>query len=92
MASRDRISIEYLCALCRRALALRDAAMYSATAEELNRWEWDIRSFVGQAEQEWPFAPHYGVIVCVSDGWNLVRYDDRPMDEAMRKMRGFYRL
>jgi hypothetical protein len=92
MAARDRISIEYLCALCRRALALRNAAMYSANAEQRDLWQWDIRPFVQQAAQEWPFAPHPGVVNCVNDGWRLVRYDGRPMAEAMRKARGFYRL
>ncbi|MGY4366666.1 hypothetical protein ACVW1A_002731 [Bradyrhizobium sp. LB1.3] len=92
MAARDRISIEYLCAVCRRAIALRDAAMYYASAEQRRLWQWDIRPFVAQAEREWPFTPHCGVINCVDSGWAFVRYDGRPLAEAMRKSRGFHRL
>jgi hypothetical protein len=93
MAARDRVEIGFLVTRCHRALALRDAAMPRATAEQRVVWDWDIRLFIERALNEWPFdrAPA-GTINAINDGWKIARQTGVSLADAMRKSRGYYRL
>lgn len=89
----NRLAIGFLYSLARRALALRNAAMPSATYEQRIVWDHDLRLFIDAARQEWPYAPvQAAVVVCINEALALVRYDGRSLPDALRTTRNRYRL